>query len=211
MDPKQTDAEEVVCGKDNCPPEEDHKAEPVHSKEAVKVKGRRMSGERSVGIAMDNSQTSKAALKWAIDNLIDSGDRVIIIHVHSPKAQHPQKKLWEDTGSPLIPLSEFRELSLSKQYGLSPDAEVLDMLDTISRQKEVLSSILLAKVVLKIYWGDPREKICEAVEDLKLDSLVMGSRGLSMLKRVLLGSVSNHVVINATCPVTVVKGASSKA
>eukprot|EP01018_Ginkgo_biloba_P031233 Gb_22452 [translate_table: standard] len=139
--------------------------------------------------------TSKATLKWATDNLIDNGDGVIIIHVHSPKAQHSHKKLWEDTRSPLIPLSEFRELSLSNQYGLSLDPKILDMLDTISRQKE-------AKVTSKIYWGDLREKICEEVEDLKLNNLVMGSRGRFALamdrRRWFQGSVATLQAITLT-------------
>ncbi|KAL3845075.1 hypothetical protein ACJIZ3_002478 [Penstemon smallii] len=158
---------------------------------------------RSVGIAMDYSGTSKSALKWAIDNLVEEGDKIILIHVVSPKADPTNKQLFEDTGSPLIPLEEFKEINVCKQYGLTPDAQVLDMLDKVSRTKKV-------NVVAKVYWGDPREKLCDSVEQLKLDSLVVGSRGLGAIKRVLLGSVSNYVVQNATCPVTVVKSTLAK-
>jgi len=34
-------------------------------------------------------------------------------------------------------LEEFREVNLSKQYGLAYDPEVLDVLDTLSRAKKV--------------------------------------------------------------------------
>lgn len=58
-----------------------------------------MAKARSVGVAMDYSETSKSALKWAIDNLIEEGDRIVIIHVVSPKADPTNKQLFEDTGS----------------------------------------------------------------------------------------------------------------
>ncbi|XP_062152583.1 universal stress protein PHOS32 [Alnus glutinosa] len=161
-----------------------------------------MGKARTVGVGMDYSPTSKSALRWAADNIIEEGDRIILIHVQPPKSDHTRKQLFEDTGSPLVPLEEFREINFSKQYGLTNDPEVLDILDTVSKTKG-------AKVVAKVYWGDPREKLCYAVENLKLDSLVVGSRGLGAIKRVLLGSVSNHVVANASCPVTVVKGTQS--
>ncbi|KAM0055215.1 putative universal stress protein A family [Helianthus debilis subsp. tardiflorus] len=157
-----------------------------------------MAKGRTIGIAMDYSTTSKTALKWAVDNLVSAGDTVVVLLVLSPKSDPVNKQLFEDTGSPLIPLVEFKEVGVCRKYGITPDSELFDMLDCLSVAKK-------ANVVAKVYWGDPREKLCEAVNHLKLDAMVLGSRGLGTIKRVLLGSVSSHVVQNATCPVTVVK------
>ncbi|XP_031094174.1 universal stress protein PHOS34-like [Ipomoea triloba] len=159
-----------------------------------------MVNARSIGIGMDYTASSKVAVRWAIDNLVRGGDCIIVIHVVSPKADASSAmQLFADTGSPLIPLEEFREMKVSRKYGLNPDPEVLHMLHTVSMQKKV-------EVVAKVYWGDAREKVCGAVDHLNLDCVVVGSRGLGLLKRILLGSVSTYVVQNATCPVTVVKG-----
>ncbi|KAG5226225.1 universal stress protein [Salix suchowensis] len=53
--------------------------------------------------------------------------------------------------------------------------------------------------------GDPRDFICQIVEKLHVDMLVMGSHGYGVIKRAFLGSVSNHCAQNVKCPVLIVK------
>ncbi|KAF5737054.1 hypothetical protein HS088_TW14G01210 [Tripterygium wilfordii] len=158
-----------------------------------------MDGERRVGVAVDFSPCSKKALKWAVDNLVRDGDHLILVTIR-PEGYYEEgeMQLWEVTGSPLIPLSELSDLSMMKKYGVKPDAETLDILNTAASQKDIV-------VVMKIYWGDAREKICEAIDKIPLSCIVIGNRGLGKIKRAIMGSVSNYVVNTASCPVTVVK------
>lgn len=83
------------------------------------------------------------------------------------------------------------------QYQLKLDEELTNALHEATAKKIV--------VVFKVYWGDPKEKLCNAAVDAPLDFLVMGCRGLSAVKRTILGSVSNYVTNNVPCPVTIVK------
>jgi uncharacterized Zn ribbon protein len=55
--------------------------------------------KRTVAIGMDYSPSSKAAAKWAADNLLKTGDRVVLIHVLSKGAGASHKELWTNTGS----------------------------------------------------------------------------------------------------------------
>ena len=133
-------------------------------------------GERRIGVAMDYSASSKRALEWAVRNLLRRGDTVVVLHVQRHGGEDAKHAVWAKSGSPLIPLSEYREPEVMKNYGVTCDAEVLDMLDTAARQLEL-------KVVAKVYWGDAREKLCDAVEEQKIDTIVMGSRGLGTIQR----------------------------
>lgn len=57
-----------------------------------------MSRNQIVGVGMDYSPMSKLAVRWAVENFVNIGDRFVVIHVSS-KFDHPQKNLWENSGS----------------------------------------------------------------------------------------------------------------
>jgi nucleotide-binding universal stress UspA family protein len=53
--------------------------------------------------------------------------------------------------------------------------------------------------------GDPAEQIIKQAKAVKTDLIVMGTRGRSALKGLLLGSVASKVLAHASTPVTVVR------
>ena len=63
-------------------------------------------------------------------------------------------------------------------------------LDLIDARREVLE-------------GDPATALCEFATETSAVAIVIGTRGQGGLKRAVLGSVSDHVVRNAPCPVVV--------
>ena len=133
--------------------------------------------DRRVGVAVDFAACSKEALRWAVENIIRDDDHLILLTVLlEGHYEEGEMQLWEASGSPLIPLSEFCDPILTKKYGVKPDAETLDIASCVARQKDIV-------VLMEVYWGDAREKICEAIENVPLSCLVIGNRGLGKIKR----------------------------
>ena len=59
--------------------------------------------------------------------------------------------------------------------------------------------------VALLKWGNVAETILQTVAEEQCDLIVLGSRGLSGFKRLMLGSISNAVAAKAQCPVLVIK------
>jgi nucleotide-binding universal stress UspA family protein len=57
----------------------------------------------------------------------------------------------------------------------------------------------------ELAWGRVADVICRVAQERECDLIVVGSRGLTGFKRLMLGSISNAVAAKAPCPVLVVK------
>jgi nucleotide-binding universal stress UspA family protein len=66
------------------------------------------------------------------------------------------------------------------------------------------------RVDFLIWEGEPGESIVAAAEAEGADLIVVGSHGRGAVGRFLIGSVSDHVVRSASCPVLVVRSAISR-
>ena len=60
-----------------------------------------------------------------------------------------------------------------------------------------------AKAAVEI--GAPPQTTVEFYERQGFDIIVIGSRGIGKLKQIIMGSVSQYVLLRASCPVLIVK------
>lgn len=73
----------------------------------------------------------------------------------------------------------------------------------IDRAKDAMHGLEIQAHLVEV--GNPADCILAAAERLGITHIIMGSRGLSPLKELVLGSVSDRVVRQAKCPVTIVR------
>lgn len=73
------------------------------------------------------------------------------------------------------------------------------------KQLQVYQGQLPCQSELEIVTGDPAEEIIRLANIYKSQLIVMGSRGLTGVNRILQGSVSSQVVTDAHCSVMIVR------
>ncbi|MDZ8086199.1 MAG: universal stress protein [Nostoc sp. DedQUE12b] len=136
----------------------------------------------SVLVALDGSDISERVIQ-ALDNLVFSKDaKVILCHVF------------------LTPESEM-ELPADRPQPESPTLSYFH----IEKQLQLYQEKLSVKSELELVTGDPAEEIIRFANIYKTDLIIIGSRGLMGMKRIVQGSVSSQVVEEANCSVLVVK------
>ncbi|MED1471743.1 universal stress protein [Bacillus salipaludis] len=136
-----------------------------------------------VVVPYDNSELSKKALETAMmlakqDNRIELNVITVIDITGSI--------YYYGNGDPV------REAQLK---------EAKEALNEVEQKLKALPN----KIKTYLLEGNPASSIVDFVKQENVDLIVMGSRGLSGLKEIFLGSVSHYVVQKSCCPVFIVK------
>lgn len=145
-------------------------------------------------VGIDGSDKSLEAADYSITLAKNMGAQLIILNVLETEPWYYGEKAYE-WASPE---------ELDKVYE-SEKTKIHKILDDI-KQKAKLASIPSKTEILMIpRTEDAVKPIVKYAEDKEIDLIVVGTRGRTGIKSMLLGSVASGVVTYAHCPVIVVK------
>jgi nucleotide-binding universal stress UspA family protein len=147
------------------------------SNEATVAEGE--DGFQRVLVAVDFSDSSKKALEVG-SSLVAEGGRLALVHVVS---------------APIHP--SFYAGGITRMFELDPELP--------DRIRGKLREFYKGDAELVVTEGDVAQDILEAARSQKSEMIVMGTKGLSGLDHLLIGSVAERVLREATVPVLTVK------
>lgn len=135
-------------------------------------------------LASDGSTQSKLAARAAANCAAKTNSELHVVHIgFVPAMYHPEMRGY---GSRVETVRQ----------------EAQQFLDEEVRQIEAAGYAAQAHLRM----GRPDAEIVEVAEELEAGLVVVGSRGLGLIRRAVMGSVSSSVVRHAHCPVMVVRG-----
>jgi nucleotide-binding universal stress UspA family protein len=137
---------------------------------------------KTIMVAVDGSEYSEKAVKYGCAIGVPLHAEIILLHVVPMLVSATP---YHDTVSdqPFLALQKVGEDILAKAKKVAGSTPVTDLIDH----------------------GDPAARIIEIAEERGVDLIIMGSRGLSGIRRLFTGSISDKVANQATCPVMIVR------
>lgn len=149
-------------------------------------------------VPLDGSEHSLRALEIAIQIAKKFDGKITLIHVYSVSVR-PVIVPEPSTLTPGIPIMAPTEYSRVAEAVREAGARIL------ANGKEKAKAEGVEEVETMLKEGHVVQEIVKAAEEGKFDLIVMGARGISKIKELILGSVSDGVVRNAPCPVLITK------
>lgn len=163
--------------------------------------------KRRIVIAYDGTEDANKLFEWSVKNIVNQRtDHVILVSALARTSPSTAPKHGRRESLPMISTTPTRVNEAIDQvekdsHGGSP--LVRNLLQAMADQLKT-ANISSEQHIL---WGDAKEVLPKYTHSHKADLLIVGSRGLSTMKSVFLGSVSDKCVHECPCPVLVVRNA----
>ena len=143
-------------------------------------------------IATDGSDFAARSARRALELIGRDHEFVVLTVVHAPLPVGDAAVAIDAVPTPL------------------PDPETEAAIEEEQRHEaqqavEALTADLGIEAERRIELGDAAAVICRLADDAGMDLIVIGSHGSGFFKRMLMGSVSHHVLHHAPCPVLVTR------
>jgi nucleotide-binding universal stress UspA family protein len=144
---------------------------------------------RKILVAVDGSNPSLNASTYAIEMAKRNDAELIVLNIVSP-----------------TPYSQFEYDNIGRM-------EEIERIDKENAQQQIVDKVkqkatekkVNVKTDVLIKYTSVVKEIVEYAEEMNVDMIVIGSKGMTGFKKLLLGSVASGVVKYSHCPVLVVK------
>lgn len=158
-------------------------------------------------VAYDGSNSSSKALEMTATIAKDHKAKVTVLFIHETDSENMVNYARLDS------INHFGATTSNPQLGPEPmnistpyqegdeENNRVDIVLEDAKSKWTLDTEPIFDTII----GNPAEEITQYVDDYNVDLVVMGHRGLSGIKKLMMGSVSQKVTNQANCSVFVVK------
>jgi nucleotide-binding universal stress UspA family protein len=142
---------------------------------------------KQIVVGVDGSDASRAALQWAYEEAAHHGASLTAVATWHP---------------PALPMGPGYGGSMPPEgYESAPELEARELLEKLTGDLEPRKPAV--DVRISISKGNPAKVLIDMSQGA--DLMVVGYRGRGGFAGMLLGSVSQHVVAHAACPVVVLR------
>jgi nucleotide-binding universal stress UspA family protein len=149
-------------------------------------RGRSVNIVKKILAPTDLSPNSRSGVQYALTAARELDAAVTIYHVVTgnevAKFRRPKKE----------PFADFDDLMKAYEMRLRSFVE------------HNFAEITSVRVSQKVVFGTPEQKIIKAAKTEGVDWIIMATRGMSGLSRIVLGSVTEKVIRSAPCPVVAI-------
>jgi nucleotide-binding universal stress UspA family protein len=149
-------------------------------------------------VPLDGSEHSLKALEIAAQLAEKFSGKITLIHVYSVSMQPvmmPEPSTSGSLGMPILTNAEIsRMIEATQKFG----NRILDD----GEQKVKTEKVQMKKLLIE---GHAVQEIVRLANEDRYDLIVIGARGISHVREILLGSVTDGVIHHVRCPVLVIK------